>query len=178
MIKEIKDFENYYVSSDGKVYSKNGRWNKSLKELKQYVHNSGYCYVSFMKDNKKICKRVHKLVAEAFLHKKEINLEVNHKNGIKSDNRVENLEWITHSDNVKHRFRILKQAASKAWLGKFGKDHPNSRIVLQIKDGKIIKEFYGANEAGRAIHRNPSNITSCCRGRRVFCCGYQWRYKE
>lgn len=178
-IKEIKDFPNYYISTEGKVFSKNGRWNKSLKELKQYTNKlNGYCYVCLVKDNKKFNKRVHKLVAETFLTNNKKQFEINHKNGIKTDNNVENLEWVTHSENIKHRFRILNQPSSKAWLGKFGKESANSKIILQIKNGKIIAEFYGTCEANRHTNINPSNITSCCRGKRSKAGGFQWKYKD
>ena len=62
--------------------------------------------------------------------------------------------------------------------GKYGKDCPLSKIVLQIKDGKIIAEFYGLMEANRATGIDFRYISACCLGKRKTAGAYQWRYKK
>lgn len=68
----------------------------------------GYYRVLLYKDGSKKWLTINKLVAEAFLSKEPHHEEINHKNGIKTDNRVENLEWVTHAENMAHARDVLK----------------------------------------------------------------------
>lgn len=100
-ITEISGFEDYLVSDCGKVYST--KFNR-FKERKLTPDKNGYLTVSLSPDGGLTRKtfKVHRLVAQAFIKKDIDELEVNHLNGVKSDNRVENLELVTHSDNMSH----------------------------------------------------------------------------
>lgn len=101
MLKKINGYPDYSVDEYGNVYSKR-------KKLKGTVTN-GYLVVSLYKN--KICKihRIHQLVAETFLGKHD-GLEVNHIDGIKTNNCLNNLEYVTGSENMKHAFRIGLQS--------------------------------------------------------------------
>lgn len=171
----IKDFPNYYVTDSGDVYSRaSGR----IKKLKQDKLKSGYLMVSLCNNGKIKKHLVHRLVAQTFIPNPENKKEINHKNGIKTDNKVDNLEWSTRSENVLHTYYVLHRKPSKAFLGRVGKLHPNAKLVLQIKDGKVIAEFYGCREAERETGICAENICACCNGKHKKIGGYQWKYKE
>lgn len=89
----------YHVSNHGRV--------KSLKFgkeriLKPSFCKRGYLQVGIVWQNKQKTTKIHKLVAKAFIQNPQNKLEINHKNGIKTDNNVENLEWVTRSENIQH----------------------------------------------------------------------------
>lgn len=178
----IKDFPDYYITDTGDVYSRayHPKQNPGtrFKKLKPWVNKCGYKMVDLVKDGVKKHKPIHRLVAEAFLSNPHNKPQINHKNGVRGDNHVENLEFCTASENILHSYRVLHHPKPVGMSGKFGKDCPLSKIVFQIKDGKIIAEFYGISEAGRQTGIDFRCISSCCLGHRKAAGGYQWRYKK
>ena len=181
MIKamRIKEYQDYYITNTGDVYSRciNHKHNQSgrIKKIKPTSSGNEYLYVKLLKDKKRHKEYIHRLVANTFIANPENKKEVNHKNGNKIDNRVENLEWNTRSENSLHAYRILDKKNNI--YGKFGKDNPKSKIVQQIKDNKIVAIFYGTKEACRKTGISYGNISCCCRGLRKSAGGYQWKYK-
>ena len=152
------------VSNYGRIY-KNNRWGIHLGTLTE----EGYRRVFLGKSN---CY-VHRLVGIIFIekpeHLKDISYDdllINHKDGNKSNNRTDNLEWCTNSENVKHACYTL--------------NHTNSRSVVQYDlNGSKINEFTSSAEAGRSIGAlSGSNIIQCCRGKINTACGYIWKYKD
>lgn len=132
-------------------------------------------YLSIVIKNKSYY--VHRLVAQAFIPNPENKPEVNHKNGVKTDNRAENLEWVTHQENATHAFKVLGHHSSQK--GKFGKDNKKARRVLQIKDGVVVNEFYGCAEASRITGISRCNILSVCNKKYNLktAGGFEWRWK-
>lgn len=96
--KDIEGFENLYVVNiDGQIVS-----TRSGKIIKPRIHHKNGYLVTTIK-GKHIS--IHRLIAKAFIPNPENKPQVNHKNGIRTDNRIENLEWVFEHENSKHRYR-------------------------------------------------------------------------
>ena len=201
---DIKGYKGLYqVSSKGRVRSLSREVSRCDKKrgfyfgkvMKQAVA-CGYAGIVLCKAGHSKRYLVHRLVAHAFIPNPENKPQVNHKNGNKLDNNVDNLEWVTRSENMKHSFLILGRKASMFgkkrednplfgrnrncyWLkGKTGRFCANSKIIQQIKDNIVVAEFYGTLEAQRETGINASNITSVCKGSRMTAGKYIWKYKK
>lgn len=175
----------YQVSSCGRVRSLPRKVNnhtgfKSLKGrvLKQRKDNKGYMRIDIKDNNgrKRFCG-VHRLVAEAFIDNPEKKPQVNHIDGNKGNNNLNNLEWCTNKENQEHAYRIGLNRVT----GRAGKKR---RKVLQIdiKTGVVVAEHESIAEAARAVNqKSSSNIGECCRGKRKgrkTTAGYIWKYRE
>ena len=172
--KPIKSLNNIYeVSNLGNVRSidridKLGRHKKG-KVLSKKIFNTGYEYVSIFANNKKQNKTIHRLVAEAFIDNFDSNLVINHKDGNKQNNCVNNLEVVTQKENIKH-----------SWEHKLSKRTRCKKINQYTKDGKLIKSYNAIMDAERETGISNSKITACCKkhyGRKTAG-GYIWRYQN
>lgn len=174
---QIKNYPNYYVTDNGEIYSRNYKNTGRIKKMKNRINTNGYYQVPVSNENGRIDIIVHRAVANAFIPNPDNKPEVNHKNGDKTDNRVENLEWVTRDENMRHRYRTLGYKGSM--FGKFGKDNPSSKCIQQIKDGKIIAEFYSSYEVERLTGIDAHHVRNVCNG--VYGAktagGFQWKYK-
>ena len=167
-------------------------WVKSLKFwkckiLKYWKSNSGYLYVILVLWWKKNKYRVNRLVALAFIPNPDNKSQVNHINGIKNDNRVVNLEWVTASENMKHAYRLWLKTSTKnnpfifnhpsKW--KFWKDHFNSKVINQYnKEFEFIREWDSWINVYRELWISRQNISNCCKWRVKTAWWFIWKYKE
>jgi len=134
MVKiELKKYPKYFACSDGNIYS-----SKTNKILKGCIDTSGYKSVNlFVSNYKSKSVRIHRLIAEAFIPNIENKPQVNHINGVKTDNRVENLEWVTMSENALHASNLgLLNSVN-------GEKHAKCKIsnlqVIEIRKQKGLK---------------------------------------
>ena len=177
--KKIKGYDNYLINNDGDIFSLNK--NKILKTPKG---KNGYFIANLYNKGKIRTVCVHKLVAETFIKNNNHYPCINHIDGNKLNNRVENLEWCTYSHNTKEAFRLGLQTT---WTGtKFGKEHPNYKfrgkwktqkpVAQYDKDNNLIKKFNSACEVERILNISMSHISECCKFKRKSAGGYIWRY--
>jgi hypothetical protein len=174
----VKGYEGIYlVSNLGRVKSltrvvRNARWGVDTPKvlhpvmLKEAKYGNGYCFVMLSKLGRVNHAMIHRLVAQAFLPNPHKKRTVNHINGIKADNRVENLEWATHSENMKH--------ASDTGLTKMkGGENPYARKVTIEKNG-VKTSFDTQREAAKFIGVKDVNVSSAkikngtCRGYKIY----------
>jgi hypothetical protein len=131
---EIKGYSNYLIYEDGKVWSK-----KTKRFIKQFVNRGGYLILNLSRVGEKPKSfRVHRIVAEHFLPKKENLLDVNHIDGNKQNNHVSNLEWSNKSLNGKHAYSLGLNSASP----QLGEKHGMS--VLKEEDIIKIRQLHGS----------------------------------
>ena len=126
-----------------------------------------YKFVTLLIDGKQKRMRVHRLVAETFIENPKNKPYVNHINGKKDDNNVENLEWVTPSENTQHAIKtgLFQNKRKKA-------------VVQYNLDGEKMMIFESATEAARQTGGSQSKITMCCRRQRETDNDYQWRYAD
>jgi hypothetical protein len=129
----IKEFENYAVDEQGNVFSLPKKTRKGTRILKYNIANNGYAMLDLCKDGNIKRFLVHRLIAETLLPNPDNKPQVNHKNGNKLDNRIENLEWNTRSENQKHAIQIGLRTAN-------GEKNSQSKLteqeVLYIRESK------------------------------------------
>lgn len=170
--KDVIGYEGYYqVSNNGKVKSL-----LSNKILKCRIKDNLYNYVGLYKKNKINNHYIHRLVAINFIHNHENKKTVNHKNGNKNDNRIENLEWATQSENNYHAYRCLGKKGSES--GKFGELNKMSKKVYQYLNGELINTFGSTLEAQRKTQTSSSSISRVCNGKLKTAKGYFWSYNK
>lgn len=185
--KNIEGYEGLYlISNFGRIKSLN-RYKRCGNTLKLYNDIilkqgkvDGYKTIQLCKDGIAKSFRVHRLVAEAFIPNPQNKSQVNHKDGDRTNNYVENLEWCTPKENIIHSYKKLERKANTPWKNKFGKDNPNSKEVYKIdkNTNKIIEKFYGINEANRKTNIARSSIYKVCNNKQKTAGGYIWKFAD
>lgn len=179
--KDIAGYEGLYqVSNLGRVkslerktYDTVRKYTRKIEERILKLRLGTPKYYSVILTQKGIQKifRVHVLVATAFIPNPNNYPVVNHKNGIKTDNRSENLEWCTYKHNSQEALRLGLTKSSiqnlKRWNGCFGYKHNKSKAVKQIDivTMEIISTYGSCKEAERETGINASSIGNCCNHR-------------
>ena len=202
--KAIKGYEGLYeVSNLGRVKSisytnQYGTFDRVVI-LKGWICE-GYQCVQLTRNNEKKTFKIHRLVAETFISNPDNLPEVDHINTIRDDNRVENLRWVTHKENMNNELTKLNIGKSvtnenngmygklhseetknkMSEIAKKGKDNPKSIKVVQLdkNTNELIKIWDSINEAQRKEGYQARCICACCKGKRKTHKGYKWMYYE
>lgn len=173
IFKNIPWYEwKYQVSNLGRVKSL-----KFFKEKLLKLNKDKYWYtqVSLYYKNKYLKIKTHRLVAQTFIDNILNKNQVNHINWNRIDNRVENLEWCTASENQLHSYRILWTMPYLRW--KFWKLHHRSKKIGQYSlKWILIKKYESINEVKRTLWINSWNISYCCMWKLKHTAWYIWKY--
>ena len=184
--KQIDGYDGIYeISSLGRLkvlkrevnHSRNPNFKVVRKEKIASLQKdkNGYLNIILTKDKKQKKFSVSRLVSKAFIPNPENKPHVNHKKGIKTDNRATELEWCTNLENQHHSWNKLGRKSSNK--GKFGKkNHGSIKIVQLTFGGKIIKIWDCINDAERYGGFNHGTISACCRGKFKQHKGFKWKY--
>ena len=150
-MKDVVGYENIYgITSCGRVWSY-----KYKKFLTPSTNKRGYLRVGLRKNGERKVYMVHRLVAEAYIPNPDNLPDVDHIDNDRTHNYLNNLQWITHKDNVRK-----------------GRNKP---ILQYTLDGEFVKEWPCAYDVGKEV---SSNIVNCLKGRYKTAYNYIWKYKE
>jgi hypothetical protein len=169
--KEIQGFEhNYMVSNYGNVKSL-GKGKSTCpiysveKQITKRKKANGYLQVKLFKDGKRSHIGIHRLVAIAFLPNDKNKKEVNHKDCNKENNNVDNLEWVTSSENKLHYSKEV------------GYPLLNKKRVIQLTENNEIVNFYGSiRDAEIGSNTSRLCIRNVCNGKQKMSKGYKWQW--
>lgn len=184
--KTIEGYEGYEISNLARIRSKdrivkfsNGIEHFYKSEIMRPVKSNGYLTIRLSNSDKIVrTQYIHRLVADAFIEKVEGKNCINHINGDRSDNRLENLEWVTYSENSIHAVNILNRKSRSRKIGKYDMNDN----LIEIYDTLI--------DAANKNNLKSSNICNVCnekitkskkRGKEYYykidtCGGFKWKY--
>ncbi|MDE8755658.1 NUMOD4 motif-containing HNH endonuclease [Pectobacterium polaris] len=175
VISDDYEVSNYgrFRSLDREVTVSSG-YTKKLKgkDIKPFhTHTTGYLQIKIK--GKKYS--AHRMVALAFCNGHSDGLVVNHKNGVRKDNRAENLEWVSQSQNVRHGYKDLGR--DRVGLGKFGEESHSGKAVIATCKVTGNKIRYGSAMDAVRVGFDSSSISRCCNGKSRSHKGFHWRFE-
>ena len=163
--KNIAGFEGkYLISNLGNIMSLKNHQGTSRKKLLSLNKWAGYPRTTLFKENKRYYYSVHRLVAEAFLPNPNNLPEVNHKDEIRTNNNVLNLEWCTREYNLNYGSSPQK-ISQKQKINMLASIEKGQRKRKPVRCKETNEIFKSIRDASRKYNISPSNITQCCRGK-------------
>lgn len=175
--------EKYQASNLGRIRSTiswNGRYYYKKERILVPQKNCwGRLQIDLSKNGKVKKYSVHRLVAQTFIPNPENKPEINHIDGNKLNNNIENLEWVTSKENVLHAYRTgLRKSSQKNVEHARRMGQSMKKAILQYDlNNNFLKEWNSITEASKALKINHGSICSCCKGRYKQIKGYIFKYK-
>lgn len=167
--KDIKGFDGYKISNYGRVKSlpKSGLGGHSYDIIMSpNVDKDGYLLIHLHNNKRRYIRKVHRLVAEAFIPNPDNLPVINHIDENKANNLVTNLEWCTMGYN--NSFGNGNKSRTK---------NKSKKVLQYTLGGEFVKEWESTMAIQRALGLFRSNISLCCQGKYQQAYGYKWRYK-
>lgn len=164
----------YFISDDGKLYSI-----RSGKFLKPAHDRYGYLYYVISINGKRMTLKAHRLVAKAFIPNPENKPTVNHRNGIRHDNRIANLEWATEKEQAHDpltRANFLQVVADTDYRAMGAVRNFGRKKTAVYKDGELLGIYDSLKMAANAHHTNCAKASECANGNRKMTGGVQFCY--
>ena len=182
--KPVVGYEDYYeISSMGRVRSLDRYARGSCDSIKLHkgrilnpkIDRDGYCIYNLCKDGQSKSFRGHRLVADAFIPNPDNKPCIDHINCVRSDNRLENLRWVTHKENNNNPITTNRMSTAKKNQEKGNHQTP---IIQYDLNGNFIKQYPTIKEAVMETGTNRTSIISCASGRYKTANGFRWGYIE
>lgn len=183
--KDINDFPNYQVSNFGRIKSKERFTRVGIRNVKYILRKekilkplkitNGYLGIRLYNGENVKTFKIHRLVANHFIPNPKNYPQVNHIDGNKLNNHIENLEFCSHKHNMQEAWNLnlISRCHKK------GKEHHRSITVLQYDiNGNFIKEWECIRQVEKELGICHQNISKCCKGKYKTCGGYIWKYKH
>lgn len=180
--KNIIGWEGFYqISNYGRIKSLARQIKRSNNKKQLFIHEkilnpidigNGYLRVALHRPNKIVNIFCHRLVAIHFIPNPENKPCVNHIDGNTKNNHLSNLEWCTHSENMKHAVQVLKNVVPTASRKRF-KTKPKK--VICIETGEIFKSV---SSVSKRINKSTPYISQCCKNQKWTAAGFRWMYYE
>lgn len=187
--RDVPDFEGYYeISNLGKVRTKARKVVRFFKYnyhtlpikakiLKIHIQR-GYACVCMYKDGKMYNKQLHRLLAKAFIPNPNNYPIINHKDGNKLNNSLDNLEWCTYKHNCNEAYRLGLNYISEKHLKHIRElGLKSGKKVAQLDlNGNVVKIYNSSRQASLELGISQGNISLCCNGKRRTTNGFKWKY--
>lgn len=174
--RDVIGYEDLYkVSNLGNIKTLYPR--KYGNILQKYINKEGYVFVRLNKNCKRTGLLLHRIVAKAFIPNPENKPQVNHIDGNKLNNNVDNLEWVTASENQKHSWN--NNLMSNNTYIKFNNNHKGKCVLPLDLDNNIINIYPSLTYASKLTGIKSSNISACCLNKPKYktAGGYIWKYQ-
>ncbi|MDR2044899.1 MAG: HNH endonuclease [Clostridium sp.] len=177
--KDIEGYEGkYQVSNEGKVRTLNYKRTGRMAVMSPCKSRWGYVCVNLWNNGQRKFRKIHRLVAMAYLENPNELPFVHHKDENKTNNNVSNLEWSSVSHNTQSFVNNHPEWKQKIGDAQLGKSKPSTWRAIEQRDlqGNVVSSFCSIKDVAKKTHLLETSIVRCCKGKAKTCGGYKWQY--